>query len=191
MKNVDMTRISAVVLAAGQSKRMGQNKLLMPVNGKPILMHTLDLTRNLDFGERILVTSKETAAGIDLPEGFVTVINESPEKGQSSSLKLGVKAASLDYYMFFLADMPMLQKSDVQMIISEICGDKIIVPMATNTPSNPVIFPKSFREALLALEGDIGGRGLIAVHKNECKHVFFKKPENFRDIDIFNEYQNY
>lgn len=187
-KNTDISRISAIVLAAGQSKRMGQNKLLMPFRGQSVLTRAIDLVSGLGFGEKILVTSAETANAVRIPESFVTTINESPENGQASSLKLGVNAATLDYYMFFLADMPLLTESDVLKIISGIIDGKIIVPKAGNLPANPVIFPKKFRRELLEIEGDKGGRDVIAAHESECKTVLIENAEAFMDIDTPEEY---
>lgn len=168
---------------------MGQNKLLMPFRGRPVLMRTLDLVGGLGFGEKILVTSSETVNAVEIPKGFVTVINENPESGQASSLKFGVNAATLDYYMFFLADMPLLTENAALEIISGIGGGKIIVPKAGNIPANPVIFPKKFRRELLEVEGDKGGRDVIAAHESECKTILIENAEAFMDIDTPEEYR--
>lgn len=190
MKGADLNRISAIVLAAGQSKRMGQNKLLMPFRGKPLLTRVLDLVESLGFGEKILVTSRETVGTVKVPPGFITVLNESPESGQALSLKLGVTAAALDYYMFFLADMPLLEESDALKIIAGIDGGRIIVPKAGEIPANPVIFPKKFRRELLEVSGDKGGRSVISAHEAECKAIFIENAEAFRDIDTPEEYSS-
>lgn len=191
MKEPDFKRISAVVLAAGQSRRMGQNKLLMPFNGVPLLTRALDFVAGLGFGENIIVVSEETADLVKIPQGFVTVINKSPESGQASSVKLGVNAASLDYYMFFLADMPFLDKGTVLRLVSEIEEGKIVVPYAGEAPASPVIFHKNFRSELLATTGDKGGRAVISKHKQDCKAVLFKNTKAFTDVNTPGEYEKY
>lgn len=180
--------ISAIVLAAGKSGRMGQNKLLMDIGGRPMLLKTLEPVGSVGFGERILVTARRTAAALDIPDGFKTVYNDSPDEGQSLSIRLGVKAASCGYYMFFLGDMPFLDADTVNLIIGAVDGGKIIVPYADGKPRNPVIFPKSLRVELLALRGDTGGRGVIAANRSSCKIVRLENAEPFRDVDTVEDY---
>lgn len=191
MKEPELKRISAIVLAAGQSKRMGKNKLLMPFDGVPLLVRMLDLVAELGFGENILVVSEETVREVKIPQGFAAVVNKSPESGQASSVKLGVNAASLDYYMFFLADMPFLDKGTVLAIASEAEQGKIVVPYAGEAPASPVIFHKNFRRELLETEGDKGGRAVISKHKPDCKAVLFKNTKAFKDVDTPGDYEEY
>lgn len=184
----DLKQISAIVLAAGLSCRMGQNKLLMRVSGKPVLSHTLDLVSGLEFGEKILVISEETAKGLQIPEDFTTKINKNPEQGLASSLKLGLSAATRKYYMFFLADMPMLDKDTVLKIISGISGGKIVVPKAAGIPANPVVFPEKYRDELLKITGDKGGRDIIAANAADCRIVTLENAAALRDIDTPEDY---
>lgn len=178
-----MDRISAIVLAAGLSRRMGRNKLILPFRGKPLLSHTLELIDALPFGEKILVTTKDTAGAVAIPPGFSTVINENPEEGQSSSLRLGVSAVALDHYMFFPGDMPFLDRAAALEIADEAEDGLIVIPEAEGKPASPVIFPKFLREELLALSGDEGGRQLFSAYDTLCKRIRPRNPGALRDID--------
>lgn len=185
-----ISRISAIVLAAGMSKRMGENKLLLDFKGKPLLSHTLELVAHLDFKEKILVTTDEMAKSVSIPDGFKTVINEEPNAGQSMSLKLGVESAIGEYYMFFLGDMPLLDEALIYALVDAIgdARDSIIIPETSGKPANPVIFPKALRRELLALNGDSGGRQIIKTRAGQCRIVRFERSAAFLDIDTPEDY---
>ncbi len=82
--------ISAIVMASGFSKRMGQNKLLMKYNNKFLIEYTLDIISNCNFKEKILVTQYEEIKKLGEKLNFKVVINKYPNKGQSES-KLNMK----------------------------------------------------------------------------------------------------
>ncbi len=185
---MSVEKISAIVLAAGLSRRMGCNKLLLELNGRPLLEHTLELIDKLGFVQKILITTRKTEEAVQIPSGFVTAYNDCAENGLSSSLKLGVGLATCDYYMFFLADMPLLSEATVREIIAEVEPNKIILPIVDDNPANPVIFPKSLRQELLNVSGDKGGRGVIQAHKDCVKTVRFANSRAFMDIDNPDDY---
>jgi molybdenum cofactor cytidylyltransferase len=185
--------ITAVVLAAGTSTRMGQNKLLMDYHGEPMLMAVLRLVLSCGFGESILVISRETLAGIEAPAGFTVVLNPEPEAGQGQSVALGAGAASPKSrgIMFFQADMPLLDKSTVLAMISAFGafdGTRITVPEIEGCLRSPAIFPASLREELMALRGDEGGRALFKKHPGLLLPVPFLDAGVFRDIDTIADY---
>ena len=181
-------KISAIVLAAGQSRRMGQNKLLMEFQGKPMLMHILEAVSAVDFYERILVTTDETAKSITIPAGFQLVVNRSPQKGQSESVRLGAGTSSGDYDMFFTGDMPWITEHEIQKIISHAQPDRITVPYAGGSPRNPCVFPVFLKRELLSLEGDSGGRRVLQKHARIIKRVEFEYTNAFDDIDTPEDY---
>ena len=186
---VEAGRISAVVLAAGQSKRMGQNKLLMEINQKPMLMYTLEAVGAAGFFEAILVTTDETARAVEIPGGFMVRINRELQKGQGESVKIGAEASSGDYIMFFTADMPWITENEIRKIISHAKEDGITIPYAGGSRKNPCIFPSFLKRELLALEGDAGGRRVFEKHGHIIKHVEFESEKAFRDVDTIEDYR--
>ncbi len=129
-------KISAIMLAAGLSRRMGRDKLLLPLGGETILSRAVNLLLGLPVYERILVTSAERLKTLELPGEIVPVINPSPERGQSESVKLGVAAATGDMYMFLAADQPGLTPAGLQFLLdaAEASPDKIIFPAVRGGP---------------------------------------------------------
>ena len=110
--------ITAIVMASGFSKRMGLNKLLMKYNDKFLIEHTLEKISQCDFAEKIIVTQYEEIE--KLTDNFKVVINENAHKGQSESIKLGVKSSEkCDGYMFFVADQPLISQNDIEKLAEE------------------------------------------------------------------------
>jgi molybdenum cofactor cytidylyltransferase len=177
--------LAAVVLAAGMSSRMGKNKLLTAYKGEPLLMAVLRLVLDCGFGESILVISRETLAGIEIPAGFEVALNEKPEQGQGRSVALGARAASENSrgIMFFQADMPLLDRNAVLAIASAFDGRRIAVPEAAGALRSPAVFPVSLKGELASLRGDEGGRALFKKHPGLLLKAPFPDAGVFRDID--------
>lgn len=177
--------VSAVVLAAGLSQRMGENKLIKDFRGRPMLEHILNLVESLDFDERILVTTRQTARAVKIPEAFPVVINENPEQGQGHSVSLGARAATGDYIMFFAGDMPLLTALVVRALLdaARASNGKIVAPEVNGGLSNPVIFPKALRGELMGLSGSEGGRRIMREHADMLQTVPFSDPLPFSDTD--------
>lgn len=183
-------KLSAIMLAAGLSRRMGRDKLLLPLGGETIMSRAVNLLLGLPVYERILVTSAERLKTLELPGEIIPVINPSPERGQSESVKLGVAAATGDMYMFLAADQPGLTPAGLQFLLdaAEASPDKIIFPAVRGGPVMPSLFPARFREDLLRLTGDSGGRALREKHPGEVLLPEAANPDAFADIDTEKDY---
>ena len=186
------SKVSAILLAAGLSLRMGEDKLLLQYRGKTLLQRAVDLLSCLPVYEKILVTTKARLREISLPQGVHTVINPKPEDGQSGSLRLGVSAATGNQYLFLTADQPLLTAEDLQPLLKGAYSneDSIIFPVISGKPCTPILFPSCYREELLALSGDIGGRTVRDRHPQACFAAEPEHPENFTDIDSPEDYLN-
>ncbi|MCI6458571.1 MAG: molybdenum cofactor cytidylyltransferase [Clostridium sp.] len=177
-----MNLITAIVMASGFSKRMGLNKLLMKYNDKFLIEHTLEKISQCDFAEKIIVTQYEEIE--KLTDNFKVVINENAHKGQSESIKLGVKSSEkCDGYMFFVADQPLINQKDIEKLIRVFRENKdfIVIPKYKEKRGNPVIYPSLYKEEILRLEGDKGGKSIIK-SSNKIKYVEVEEDTLF-DID--------
>ena len=165
-------RIAALILAAGQSRRMGaENKLLLEIDGKPMVRHV---------AERVLASAaqpvtivlghqpeavKAALAGLDV--GFV----ENPDyaDGLSSSLKAGLAAVpeSADGAIVCLGDMPGVSTDLVDRLIAgfnPVEGRAILAPTRGGRRGNPVLWARRFFDELMTLSGDTGAKHLIGTY---------------------------
>lgn len=181
-------KTDAIIQAAGLSNRMGRNKLRLPYRDKPILQHTIDLVESLPFASVHLVTRQETIAGMQVPEHFHVIFNLEPERGQSSSMKLGLASAAGDGYLFFQADQPLLDRATVMAVLVEAGPDRIVVPEYAGVPGNPVFFAARFKEELMAVTGDQGGRSVRDAHPECCHRVLVDSPGPLWDVDTQEKY---
>ena len=186
------TKISAIILAAGLSSRMEQDKLLLNYHGKTLLQCVVDLINGLPVFEKILVTTPFRLEKLLLPPGLRTMVNINPEIGMSESLRLGVLAATGDMYLFMAADQPRLSSEALLSMIDKAKRnpDKIIYPLVEGKPCMPALFPASFREELLSLTGDTGGRVVRLAHPEACLAFDAENPEEYMDIDTEEDYKS-
>ena len=109
-----MSLVSVIILASGNSQRMGQNKLFLKYQGKTFLEHTLTLVNQLDVLERILVVSPENQPAFPLPKNIQLILNHQWQEGQSSSIRLGTEQARGAGYLYLPSDQPLLTPKKLQ-----------------------------------------------------------------------------
>lgn len=181
-------RIDGIILAAGLSTRMGENKLRLPFRGKPMLQHTIDLVAGLPLSSVILVTQEHTIAGMRIPDSFHVVLNSHPAQGQSLSMRLGLAPACGEGFLFFQGDQPLLDLPTVNAILSQANHEAIIVPVHAGVPGNPVFFAARYKDELMAVKGDRGGRIVRDRHPEACRLVRISRPEPLWDVDTRDHY---
>ena len=185
-------RICAVVLAAGLSSRMGEEKLLMCYDGLPLGEYIFkNLKQNSALFSQVQVVGR-------LPQthelaklyGFGYTQNLQPSRGMGHSLALGVQAAEeCDGFMVALSDMPRLKVGTVYTLCNAFAKEptRIAVPLYGGRRGNPVIFPASFRQELSLLDGDSGGRNIIKRHSESLLRVQTYDDGILRDIDTIED----
>ena len=197
----DARRISAILLAAGLSKRLGRNKLLLPLGDEAVVRKTAKAVLASAVSEVILVTGHEEAmvkrAVEDLDVRFIH--NPRYAEGQSTSMIAGIKAASKDAeaYLFVLGDQPLLTPGIVNGVIALYEKSRpdalVAAPAFEGRRGNPALFAASLRDELLRTSGDAGGRGIIQRLETESpeKIVFLKlrNDDIFLDIDTEEDYE--
>lgn len=185
-----MEKISLILLAAGNSTRFGGNKLLYMVNGKPMYRHVTDLgVRLLEEGviqSLILVSQYETIrqeVGV-LPVYYIQ--NDSPEKGISHSIHLGIQEAEnrTDCYVFAVCDQPYLTYDTLKGFIQGFVQSGKAAGTVTwqGEYYNPCAFRNILKDELMMLEGDRGGKKII--RKHESSLFLFPIHHKLEIIDI-------
>ena len=186
--------ISAILLAAGQSKRMnGENKLTKEVHGIPLIKHSVKniLASSIDELIVVLGHQKETIEKlIDKDEKIKFVFNKGFESGIASSIKIGLNNLSEKTEAFFicLGDMPMVNPNIYNQLIKSINKREIIVPTYKGQQGNPVLFAKSMKEKIINISGDVGAKKILELNKNKILNVEVGNQSIRKDFNIKDDF---
>ncbi|HEY3150209.1 MAG TPA: nucleotidyltransferase family protein [Candidatus Binatia bacterium] len=188
--------ISAVVLAVGRAKSLGQEKLLLPLRGKPVLQWVLESALASDLDEIVCVTRELASVRSQLnlsDERLFWLTNYAADRGQSTSVISGLWATNpkSEGVMFLVGDQPLIRKKLINSLIEKFRTGSawIVAPSFNREPRNPVLFRRNLFPELLQLSGDRGGRVLIEKHRNNTALVEWKDETPFLDIDVHEEYE--
>jgi molybdenum cofactor cytidylyltransferase len=190
--------ISAILLAAGTSKRMEQgNKMLLPLNDKTVLETTLDNILANGPGEVIVVLGKDAdqvMAHIDhLP--VKVVFNENYERGMTSSIQKGLSVATGKGYMICLGDMVLITAPEYLRIkdafeeIIQSDPQAICIPVYDQQKGNPVIFSSYYKESILRHDRAEGCREIVQANVLHIHSVLMPTSHILADIDTPADYQ--
>ena len=185
-------RLAIIILAAGQSKRMGSiNKLLMRIEDRPMIQRVVDVAIEAGSGDICVVTGFECDRIESLMSGYGVsfVHNESFRAGMGTTIAEGVKAISdqgFDGAMILLGDLPYLRADTVTAVAEsfvEYEGRKIVMAAYKGNPGHPVVFPKAFFCELTLLSDDRGAREVYARHQSRVVRIEVEDPGATRDLD--------
>ncbi|VAV91624.1 hypothetical protein MNBD_ALPHA01-869 [hydrothermal vent metagenome] len=190
-------KIAAIVLAAGQSKRMGQeNKLLLPFEGQTVLSHVLEQVEQAGFSDTLVITGhqKDRIEQEISRHDAKAVHNDLYEEGISSSVKLGIGALAkdIDAALVILGDMPNISAGILEKIIAAYDPDKgrsIIIPKHNGKRGNPILWHHEFFSDFDRLEGDMGAKILLKDYPEYISEVEIESNAIFLDMDTFEAYE--
>ena len=186
--------ISAVILAAGQSKRMnGENKLTKKINGVPLINLSILNILESSIEELIIVTGyqNEILESIINKDNKIKIFfNNHYKSGMASSIKVGVSNLSKKSKAFFicLGDMPYVNRKIYEQLIKHANDKEIIIPTYNAKQGNPVLFSIKMKNKIMSVGGDLGAKELLKKYKDKI----FKLPiddssilKNLNTIDSF------
>jgi molybdenum cofactor cytidylyltransferase len=200
--------VSAIVLAAGEGRRMGPApqrakgrlagdpalKLALRLGGKSILRRVVDTALAAPVGEVVVVLGHGAAElEQELPRDprIRTVYNPDYSTGQSSSLRAGIDAiaSQAQAAVFLLGDQPLVSLQAIEALVGEFRRSKsaVVRPRYRGTPGNPVLFSRVLFPELSQVTGDQGGRELLARHQADVAMVDLNL-ESPVDIDTRDDY---
>lgn len=188
------TPVAGIVLAAGQSRRLGRPKQLLHLDGRPILDIVLQSASRSRLAELYLVLGNEAdriAAAVGDYNQRVD-INPNFAEGQSTSLRCGI--AALDEgvagAMVLLGDQPQVTADIIDRLLAAFTesGAEIVQPVYSGTPGNPVVFRRTVFPELLAITGDRGARDVILQKRDAVHRVPFPDLSVPLDVDTDEDY---
>jgi molybdenum cofactor cytidylyltransferase len=144
------SRVSAILLAAGQSRRMGRMKQLLPLGEKPVISHCLDTIADSGINDIVIVANSMLADFLQtVRRPLLTVVfNNKPSSEMAESVRLGMKNvdASSSGILIHLADYPLVSVETMRSLITEheTIPYKILTPACKNKRGHPCLFPKDF-----------------------------------------------
>jgi len=182
--------IAAILLAAGKSSRMGANKMLEEIDGRPMVARTAQRLLSSHARPIVAVLGNEADA-VDTALGKLPVErvrNPDYADGLSTSLKRGLAAlpADIDGVVICLGDMPLIAGRDLDRLIAAfnpLEGRAIVVPTRRGQRGNPVLWARQFFPEMAALSGDAGARRLIEEHADLIAEVEMDTDAVLTDID--------
>lgn len=192
--------IVAIILAAGWSKRFKGNKLLQPYKEKPILLHVVEQVAQVKFSQIIVVTAEEEIVSLIKTSKTIThkikiVKNTKRDLGISYSIRLGILAScECEGYMFFVGDTPCITHQTIECMrqtFKQLDGQEapILCPVHEGHRGNPVIFASQYRQQLLELEGDTGGKQIIQRYLERVRFFEIEDAQELMDIDTKDAYK--
>ncbi len=191
--------VAAVVLAAGQSRRMeGQNKLLMEIDGKPLVRRTVETVLASRAKQVVVVTGHQENEVKDALKGLDVTVVHNPKfaDGLSTSLQTGLDALPVDAAaaLVCLGDMPAVSSSHIDKLIESFdpeSGRAIGVPAHNGKRGNPVLWARRFFDEMRGIEGDVGARHLIGANESLVYEEEFSDTAVLTDLDTPQQWSEY
>jgi molybdenum cofactor cytidylyltransferase len=191
----DAVPIAAVVLAAGRSSRMGRHKLLLPLGDRPLVAHAV-AAACASGADPVLVVLGHEAGRVRaaLPPGrFRVVENPDHAQGMASSLRAGMGAVppGCAGTIVLLGDQPLVGAPLIDRLIEDARAhpDTIVAATYGGYRGNPVYFPRQYFAELAAVEGDEGGRSVLAAHPERIRLVECADVASMLDVDLPDDYE--
>ena len=189
--------ISAIVLAAGKSARMGKvNKMLLPYKASIVIGTVVAALVNSLVDEIIIVENQDAsiAEHLDNNAKVKFVINKDADQGLTSSIQCGVKTASNNStgYLICLGDMPLITNIDYNLLINKLLSINhkvILMPIHNKKRGNPVLFSASFKEDILLLQDNSGCKPVVTANNDFVTEVPFPNNNCHVDIDTMADYK--
>ena len=190
--------IKAILLAAGQSKRMkSENKLIKLYKNKPLINYSLNVLTKSKVNKIIIVLGhqhKELKKIIKKNKKIIFTYNKNYKKGMASSIKIGLKKISKNDKGFIIAqsDMPFVKQSDINKICRSINSKKFLVHALKykNRVGNPIGFDSSLIKKFKNIKGQFGAKFMVKRLKNRTNFIKTKSIKSFKDFDKASDFRS-
>lgn len=187
-----------IIPAAGLSKRHPPNKLLDKIGGKTVIMKTIESLLNHNF-EIFLITGHDyermnEVIPLSIKKQIKIIKNNQYQDGLSESIKKGVNSVTedCDYFGFCLGDKPFIQKETIDTMVNKLEKErpKILVPTFNGFIGHPAFFSQNYRDELLNISGDSGGREVLNSYDSDVIYFPVLDRGIILDMDTYYNEQN-
>lgn len=179
-------KLGAVLMASGFGRRFGENKLLVPVDGVPMVERAFAALPPSLFDRAVVVSAHPAVLALAEAAGYLTVFNPQAAEGRAASVRLGLeRLEDMDGVLFAVCDQPWLRRESVEKLLA----DTVAHPNAVCALSfegrrgNPMIFPAALFPELLALQGEQGGGAVLRAHPQLLRLTEASSAAELRDVD--------
>ena len=189
--------IKAILLAAGQSKRLkSENKLIKLYKKKPLINHSLNALHKSKVNKIIVVLGhqkKELQKIIKKNNKNIFTYNKEYKKGMASSIKAGLRKVNKKDKGFIIvqSDMPFIKSSDINKIYNSIKSKKYLVHVLKyrNRVGNPIGFDISIMKKFKKIKGDVGAKFMVKRLKKETRFIKINNLKSFKDFDKVSDFR--
>ena len=189
--------IKAILLAAGQSKRLkSENKLTKLYKKTPLINHSLKALQKSKVNKVIIVLGhdhKKVKKIIKKNKKNIFIYNKNFKKGMASSIKVGLRKITRNDKGFIIvqSDMPFIKKSDINKIYNSIKLKKFLVYVLKfkNKIGNPIGFDISLIKKFRNIKGEFGAKFMVKRLKNRTKFIRTSTAKSFKDFDKASDFR--
>ncbi len=187
--------IWAIILAAGESRRMGTQKLLLPFGGTTVVGAVVRTAQASRAGRTLVVlgSDREAIRGELEPHGVDFVVNENYPLGMLTSIQAGLRALPADAQaaIVLLGDQPFLASRVIDAVIAayETGRNGIVIPTFQGRRGHPILVDLKYRDEILAIDPAEGLRRLMLAHPDDILEVDAGDGNILRDLDTPGDYQ--
>ncbi len=189
--------IKAILLAAGQSKRLkSENKLIKLYKKKPLINHSLNALHKSKVNKVIVVLGyqkKELQKLIKKNNKNIFTYNKEYKKGMASSIKVGLRKVNKKDKGFIIvqSDMPFIKSSDINKIYNSIKSKRYLIYVLKyrNKVGNPIGFDISTMKKFKRVKGDVGAKFMVKRLKKETKFIRINNLKSFKDFDKVSDFR--
>ena len=182
---MERLKLGCVVMAAGNARRFGENKLAAELDGRSLIRRALDAVPGEAFDSVVVVTQYSEIADLAQEFHFTAIQNEHPDFGISHTIRLGLsQLQDCDGVLFLVSDQPLLRQESVAELVRlwQKQPDKIAALSHGGVRGNPCLFPAPFFPELMNLREDKGGNTVIRRHE-DCLVLLEVDPRELTDVD--------
>jgi len=189
-----MSNIWSIILAAGESKRMGQAKMLLNINGKTMIECVVENVISSYTDNTLVVLGAHAGILKVILKKFNVsyCVNEDYKDGMLSSIQYGLSKLPSDFeaVLIFQGDQPLIKSTVVNLLIDSFKQSEkgIVIPVYKSKRGHPVLIHQKYRSEIFKLDSGEGLRSLSRIFPDDVLEVEIDEPGILRDFDTYDEY---